>query len=988
MTKQSSEVCPSFDTGTSKLLIPYTSHRNQAPLTFSLQNQNAELLRDDLACMLTIFDGRFIGKNISMPYRALNTSHAKCILTEVFAELESLLEPRGQVQTNLRLYNQRTDSFVDSILNGRLALMFYKCEVKANDCGQCLSLNRQFSCMWCNAGDFSRGVSTGSSSQQSTCRFMNSQSPQVEAAQCISAVSTFFSAVHNKQSKIGFNQCDKPQIKSIEPTKLPIGGGTDLVITGVNLGSSLADLDSISIQCGADNERLNSYQLTSHSETLSSETLCDLLPDRYIPSKQIVCHTRPSTSGVQRNCKLNLRLKSRLITAENDPAAEMNRLMKILVSNNQVIQYVDPSVSELDPNVVYQSARFVWLTIRGTDLDAGRIRKISLIDLGTRDPDLYASSNIESDLDRRQVVSCNIKDDTKVTSTEIKCRLAQNFHTLNTRMMKIHFDENMTLTARPNLLISSNPHINSIDRQLSTYSGGIKFRLNGFNFTPAQSIYTYIVFRDMWYSPPIMHRRRVSNEVIEFTFPPLEEAFFAQDRSATKQDRNQGIEALSTRFSSNLAQNYELQIGFIMDGFNATLKNMPVTYIPDFTPGMISIRDIDIAMKQSNPLATNSAAHNEFSLIIDLDLDRSLGGLRELLVKSELSFYVACSECTNLKWLNETRVSCQLPQIAVANVTTMDSECERKVIDTVKKHILKDSLQLINGFIGEYLVPKAKEEEFNENLDVYMQTFALNNIDNFKKFVIAVLAKLDDVLPILTSTNKATRDRLISMIDPKVFKKPSDESMATQNLFLITSVIATLLVLLIVFTLVLVTIIMRMKRKCKQLSSGGGMSMKLSYKATGSKVGKKLRQHMEKCQQQIDQMEVAIRPKCAQLFQQLHHDYLNELNHELIYTLGLPVWNYKTYLVNMLFPSANQSGSSLLIEANPKAGQTNMTCSSMSNSTTNSLLSSTLTPKQHQQQQASSNGTMSVYATIKSNNMLMQLNENSCLQAASPIGNF
>ena len=130
--------------------------------------------------------------------------------------------------------------------------------------------------------------------------------------------------------------------------------------------------------------------------------------------------------------------------------------------------------------------------------------------------------------------------------------------------------------------------------------------------------------------------------------------------------------------------------------------------------------------------------------------------------------------------------------------------------------------------------------------------------------------------------------------------------------------------------------------------------------------------------------QVAIRPKCAQLFQQLHHDYLNELNHELIYTLGLPVWNYKTYLVNMLFPPASRAAnsSSLLV-------QTNMTCSSMSNSTTNSLLSSTLTPKQQQQQQQANSAAMSVYATIKSNSMLMQLGENSCLQqTASPLGNL
>ena len=56
-----------------------------------------------------------------------------------------------------------------------------------------------------------------------------------------------------------------------------------------------------------------------------------------------------------------------------------------------------------------------------------------------------------------------------------------------------------------------------------------------------------------------------------------------------------------------------------------------------------------------------------------------------------------------------------------------------------------------------------------------------------------------------------------------------------------------------------------------------------------------------------------------------------------------------------------------------------MTSSSMSNSTTNSLLSSGLTPEQKQQL----NATMSVYATIKSNNMMMQLGGGDSNQTAS-----
>ena len=81
----------------------------------------------------------------------LNATHAHCSLANAFDQLSNFVDETGHVQTNLRLYSPRTDSFVDSASNGRLALLFYKCEVKANDCSQCLALNRQYSCMWCNA---------------------------------------------------------------------------------------------------------------------------------------------------------------------------------------------------------------------------------------------------------------------------------------------------------------------------------------------------------------------------------------------------------------------------------------------------------------------------------------------------------------------------------------------------------------------------------------------------------------------------------------------------------------------------------------------------------------------------------------------------------------------------------------------------------------------------------------------------------------------
>jgi hypothetical protein len=105
-----------------------------------------------LECMFTLFNGKSIGRNLSVPYQQLNATHANCQLNAVFGVLTEQIEQHdGQVQTNLRLYDAKRDVFVDSNLNGKLALLFYKCEMKASDCSQCLSVNPQLSCMWCQA---------------------------------------------------------------------------------------------------------------------------------------------------------------------------------------------------------------------------------------------------------------------------------------------------------------------------------------------------------------------------------------------------------------------------------------------------------------------------------------------------------------------------------------------------------------------------------------------------------------------------------------------------------------------------------------------------------------------------------------------------------------------------------------------------------------------------------------------------------------------
>jgi hypothetical protein len=347
-----SGMCESFDTGTNKLLIPYTAHRQQAPLILSLLNvNNTSLDLNEMKCLFTMFNGRFLGKNVTLPFGMINKTHGHCSLANVFEYLSIFIDgtPQssdmnntlGQVQTNLRLYNVKSDTFIDSMSNGKLSLLFYKCEIKANDCSQCLSLNRQFSCMWCNLNpilngnnDLIRMNSDGGSLIQSSCRFMNVQSKLRVASQCILPVLTtgLLGALNNNTQTAfaNFNQCDKPQITDIQPSKLPIGGGTLLTISGVNLGSSKDDIIFVNINCGGQN-------IGPMSKNVNKVTIkCDLMPLKYVPSKKIVCKTRQSTSGSLSHCRVAVKLKSSQTVKSGDSNSNDNQnnngLMNILVS--------------------------------------------------------------------------------------------------------------------------------------------------------------------------------------------------------------------------------------------------------------------------------------------------------------------------------------------------------------------------------------------------------------------------------------------------------------------------------------------------------------------------------------------------------------------------------------------------------------------------------------------------------------------------------
>ena len=166
---------------------------------------------------------------------------------------------------------------------------------------------------------------------QSSCRFMNAQSKLRVASQCISPMHTaLYAALNNQTTFASFNQCDKPQITDVQPSKLPIGGGTLLTISGVYLGSTRDDVIGVNINCGQSGK-----ERTGGGGVGRLTVKCDMVPLKYVTSKKIVCKTRQSASGPLNHCRASVKLRSSSAGKNADPnsgESQNGGLMSIQVS--------------------------------------------------------------------------------------------------------------------------------------------------------------------------------------------------------------------------------------------------------------------------------------------------------------------------------------------------------------------------------------------------------------------------------------------------------------------------------------------------------------------------------------------------------------------------------------------------------------------------------------------------------------------------------
>jgi hypothetical protein len=1027
------QYCPSFVTGTNRLLIPFTQYRKQAPLPLQWLNYNTtHQSNSNLKCLLTIFNGRpfYLNNqrlNVTVPLVSLNSTHAHCNLVDVFNSIDTMndqfLSINGKIQTNLRIYDSSNDIYIDSSSSGKLSLLFYKCERlalsavnKDNDCSDCLALNPQFSCMWCkNPLD----------SSQISCSFMNTNNKKIIETQCVSPYFTS-SIVDPLMSQ----SCNRPQITSIHPTKFTQSGGVRLEINGINFGHETNNILRITVIC-PDNP--------SDVKLCTKATL--------ITPKKIVCIMERSELGGHK-CQLVVDMKDILKTNNGT----------VQLKSKPEISIVAPRIINIEPAKIIQSARGVWLRIQGVDLDVAAESKLNY-QVKLAEPDLSADYLITTtSLSNQLFVDCKVLN---VSATEIDCRLSDNFQ--NTGHKDVHLlIGNYHRSIQSSLIyVSVNPVITSIkpfnqnfesdstssssstSHLVTVASGGTKFEITGYNFDLAQSVYTFVTYRGQWYSEPsqALSQDRSSNS-IQFEWPALGSSFYQQ---TTTLMRNQQ----QTRPSSfDIYNIYELEVGFQMDGFKWTSTSTDhrsvdsIVYIPDFNETQIRVENYKLTIEPSTSIKEEKEEEaSYYYLTVSLYIDQSVvkwfhnSFSGRYSFRSDFQVFVGCSLCDNIIWLNNTQIRCRLPFINIKQLinTTIDGNDEKtadfgsacrndKRFNLMLSQLNSETnptFDLIHLFIGyNHISSSLIDNNNDENLNLYKNAYITLNVD---KFATTFLEKLLSRVQRTTKNSKLI-DYLTSQHHIAVSKSSNSEFIKDINatndssanqLIMIGSLIATIAIVIVIFTLILATIVMRMRkikneeklfidatttsgfscntmmkpiansqlttikdrkylslplRQTNQLmiqQSHNLKSLCLNYKIINTDDHKLTKNEMKQFKKEatkfqlklaqkrneLESLELSVRPLCVYQFQLLHSDYMSQLQHDLIYITGLPLNDYTVYLKQCLFSTPSKSLNSnfknknvygkIQMKCSGRQQQQTilMTTSSMSNSTTNTLIS-------------------------------------------------
>ncbi|XP_043221511.1 plexin-A2-like isoform X2 [Amphibalanus amphitrite] len=190
-------------------------------------------------------------------------------------------------------------------------VLVYRCSEMADNCGECLALDSKFNCGWCQT------------------------SGQCEVREACAAPSWLDR----------HQPCPDPQIHDFRPKSGPFEGGTNITITGINLGKTFSDI---------------------YDQVTVAGVPCKPIQELYVRTRQIVCEVDgPGTYDPPLSGPVLVRLATYQARSERD------------------YRFVNPHIESIEPTLGPRSGG-TRLSIRGRHMNAGLAIRAQINDLPCR----------------------------------------------------------------------------------------------------------------------------------------------------------------------------------------------------------------------------------------------------------------------------------------------------------------------------------------------------------------------------------------------------------------------------------------------------------------------------------------------------------------------------------------------------------------------------------------------------------------------------
>jgi plexin A len=304
----------------------------------------------------------------------------------------------------------------------------------ADSCGMCLALPAKYMCGWCSSSN--------------TCE-VEEQCKNEGTVDWLNRMQT----------------CPNPEIHSFSPKTGPWEGGTNITITGINLGKNFSDILSGVKIAGID---------------------CIPYHDLYLNTRQIVCRVDGPGTMAYRAGKIVVQVQDFRGESRGD------------------FEFVDPVIHDFEPKFGPMSGG-TRVHIRGNHLNAGSLIK--------------ASINGKS----CEILTTDVKDAyCKTTSADTKSRgfMKMEFDSGERQLNSVQFEY-----VEDPVILYATSGINNEHFPKGIPSGGIKVSVHGKNFNSIQSPSIYVYYFDRMFSSPCVIQKDdfmlCDSPVIEMDIPML-----------------------------------------------------------------------------------------------------------------------------------------------------------------------------------------------------------------------------------------------------------------------------------------------------------------------------------------------------------------------------------------------------------------------------------------------------------------------------------